>query len=83
LRDNGTTHPLIEARRNLESELDAARAKLRRDGRLDDFRAAVSSLNREVKLFNLRSPLPNFHLHTVDIEREIIDLLIHSRKTDS
>jgi DnaJ homolog subfamily C member 28 len=80
LRDNGVTHPLIEVRRSLESEVDAARTQLY-SGRVDEFRATIRSLNREIKLFNLRSPIPNFHLRVVDIEREV-EAYLESRKTN-
>lgn len=41
LRDNGTSHPLIEARRALEEEVEACRALLKR-GLVADFRARAA-----------------------------------------
>ncbi len=85
LRDHGASHPLIEARRALEQELEASREQLRRawsgyrrfgsDAALraavDAFRAQIRQLNREIKLYNLKAPAPNFHLRVVDGEAEI------------
>ncbi len=78
LRDNGATHPLIEARRALEEEIARLRAALRtsrRNGSWDygvqQFRKQAADLNREIKFNNLRAPIPNFHVHVLDIEAEI------------
>ena len=71
LRDNGVTHPIIEARRAIEAELESIRAQYRRNGRADELATRVKALNREIKLFNLRSPLPNFHLRVIDLQAEI------------
>lgn len=88
LRDNGATHPLIEARRALQAEIDSLRDHLRRawigyrrhgssrawEHALDQFRSGAHDLNRQIKLNNLRTSVPNFHVRTVDIEREIRDI---------
>lgn len=85
LRDASASHPLIEARRALEQELDSGRAQLRRAwmGYLrfgsesawrtaeESFRTRIRQLNREIKLYNLKAPAPNFHLHVVDCDTEI------------
>jgi len=70
LRDNGTSHPLIEARRALEEEVEHCRALLKR-GFIARFRERAAELNRDIKRNNLRSPIPNFQLRTVDIEEEV------------
>jgi hypothetical protein len=74
LRDNGVSHPIIEARRAIEAEREEATRVFLRDRREDCFRERIHSLNREIKLFNLRSPLPNFHLRGIDPEAEIESL---------
>jgi hypothetical protein len=70
-RDNGVAHPLGEARRAIEDELESARAQLRRDGCVETFRTRIRALNREIRLFNLRSPLPNFHIRVIDANSEV------------
>jgi DnaJ family protein C protein 28 len=86
LRDNGATHPLIEARRALEEEAAHLRARLESDWRayrssgiasqweraLEQFRGEVRRLNRQIKLNNLRADISNFHLRTLDAEAEIL-----------
>jgi hypothetical protein len=79
LRDNGVSHPLIEARRAIEAEIEQARRVFLRDRRKDCFRERIRALNREIKLFNLRSPLPNFHLRVVDADAEIESLAFAQR----
>lgn len=88
LRDNGATHPLIEARRALEEEMAACRRRLefaaetrRRRGNqavwkheVDRFRNEATALNREIKLYNLRTPVVNFSLRTLDIDATIEEL---------
>jgi DnaJ family protein C protein 28 len=85
LRDNGATHPLIEARRALQAEIETLCEQLRRawaayrrygssrawEYALETFRSNARELNRHIKLNNLRAAIPNFHVRTVDIEREI------------
>lgn len=85
LRDNGATHPQIEARRALEEEIATLRRNLERawDGFLrhgsraawqramDAFRERATDLNRHIKLNNLRAPIPNFHVRTLEVEAEI------------
>lgn len=71
LRDNGSTHPLLEARRALEDELEAARASYLRDRNRDRFEERLRALNRERRLFNLRTALPNFHLIPIDPHEEL------------
>lgn len=88
LRDNGTTHPLIEARRAIEEEIASCRRRLefaaRSRGKSGSERAweyevtrfcsDAAALNREIKLHNLRTTIPNLALHTIDIERMIQEL---------
>jgi len=85
LRDNGATHPLIEARRALEQEIESCRSELRTGRRVYEqrggseiwdqavqrFRVRVTALNRDIKLNNLRSPIANFALHTLDADAEL------------
>ena len=85
LRDNGVSHPLLEARKAIESETDAARAQLkrawsvfRRTGNaeawgqaLQAFRSAIKQINREIRLFNLKAPSPVLHGLAIDAEQEI------------
>jgi DnaJ homolog subfamily C member 28 len=86
LRDHGVTHPLIEARKAFEAEIEEQRAKLRcawrtrSDGRASEarwakaaaaFRERIHAINREIKLNNLKAPLPNFCIRTVDADDEI------------
>jgi DnaJ family protein C protein 28 len=86
LRDNGSTHPLIEARRALEEEAEACRTQLGRawsakkcgapdkvwDQAVASFRKNAAELNRAIKLNNLRAPIPNLTIRTLDIEAEIL-----------
>jgi DnaJ family protein C protein 28 len=85
LRDNGSSHPLIEARRALESEVDECRIELRRawsshrrypsepawEHACARFRQRIREINRQIKLNNLKAPLPNFHMRVVDAEADI------------
>jgi hypothetical protein len=85
LRDAGSSHPLIEARRALEQEIETGREQLRRAWRAylrfgseqvwraaeETFRIRVRQLHRDIKLYNLKAPAPNFHLHVVDCDAEI------------
>jgi DnaJ family protein C protein 28 len=85
LRDNGSTHPLIEARRALEAEMEACRNELRFAWRLharggaaaawdeavERFRERAGRLNRDIRWNNLRAPIPNFAVQTLDIDAEI------------
>jgi len=86
LRDNGLSHPLIEARRTMEAEAEQCRAELRRawfiyqrSGGSDEawaeavrsFGAQVKEFNREVRTFNLKAPSPVFHGLALDAEEEL------------
>lgn len=85
LRDYGSSHPLIEARRMLEGEAEQYRIELRQAWALyrrylsepqweyatHRFRERIRELNRQIKLNNLKAPLPNFHMRVVDPESEI------------
>lgn len=85
LRDNGATHPSIEARRELEREIESCRAALkhafevRQGGGAESaweyavarFRKDATGLNRSIKLNNLGAPIPNFQVRTMDAEAEI------------
>lgn len=88
LRDNGATHPLIEARRELEQEMAACRRRLefawaaRRKGgsekawqyEVSRYREDVAAVNREIRMYNLRTPIANFALHTVDVDQTIAEV---------
>ena len=85
LRDNGATHPLIEARRELENEIKKSRAALTRawanrqrggteaawEYAVQRFRKDAEELNRSIKLNNLRAPIPNFLVRTLDADAEV------------
>lgn len=85
LIDNGVSHPLIEARRGIAAEAEDARATLRRAWHFrqhsDDeeawteallkFRTRVKAINREVGIFNLKTPSPALHGLAIDIDEEI------------
>lgn len=71
LRDNGASHPVLEARRAIEDELQAARAEWSRTRNEPAFRARIREINREIKLFNLSSPIPQFHLSVIQADSEI------------
>lgn len=71
LRDNGASHPVVEARRAIEDELQAARAEWGRTRNEPAFRARIREINREIKLFNLSSPIPQFHLSVIQADSEI------------
>ncbi len=85
LRDNGVSHPLIEARRAIGSEADEVRADLTRAwqfyGRSRDeeawteallkFRARVKEINRQIRIFNLKTPSPALHGLAIDADAEI------------
>jgi DnaJ family protein C protein 28 len=74
LRDNGATHPILEARRAIEAEVEDMRRQYLRDRRDDRFIERANALNREIRLFNVKSPLPNFHLDRIDAARELAQL---------
>ncbi len=88
LRDNGATHPLIEARNALHEEAAACRAQLKHAWRLrqsgapdaaweqaiSKFQTNVAELNRAIKLNNLRAPIPNLTLRTLDVEAEVREI---------
>lgn len=71
-RDNGVRHPLAEGRQALEAELQDARRELNWLGKEHDFRERIGALNREIRLFNLKAPLPNFHISVIDVESELV-----------
>lgn len=85
LRDNGSTHPLIEAKRALEEELERSRHELRvawkARGRgapegvwieaAARFRMRCAELNRRIRSNNLGVPLMNFEVRMVDADAEI------------
>ena len=85
LRDNDLAHPLLEARKALIAERERARAELQRAFRsyeqsrseqaweeaVGTFRARVKEINREIRLFNLKSPSPALHGLALDAEAEI------------
>ena len=82
LRDNGVSHPLIEARKTIEAERDAARSELLqayRRSRPDEswqeavqtFRTRVREINRQVRIFNLKTPSPALHGLAMDADAEI------------
>ena len=85
LRDNGVSHPLIEARRTMAAERDATRSELKRAWRVYQssrseegwqeavrtFRARVKDINRQVRIFNLKAPSPVLHGLAMDADAEI------------
>ncbi|HLJ46337.1 MAG TPA: DnaJ family domain-containing protein [Bryobacteraceae bacterium] len=85
LRDNGVSHPLIEARKVIEKDAGEARREISRaweiyrQNRSEDtwhdaiqaFRERVKAINREIRLFNLKAPSPAFHGLIIDVDREL------------
>ena|SRR3989442_1335499 len=85
LRDNGVSHPLMEARKALEAERDVARSELRRAWGIYErsqsdegwqeavrtFRARVKDINRQVRIFNLKTPSPALHGLAMDADAEV------------
>ena len=85
LRDNGASHPLIEARKTIEAEHETARNELVRAWRIHRasksrdaweqavqiFRTRVKEINRQVRIFNLKTPSPALHGLAVDADAEI------------
>jgi hypothetical protein len=85
LRDNQSSHPVIEARKALVQELQECREQLRkawtgcRQFRYEPawrraqvtFRDRIRQLNRDIKLYNLKAPAPAFHLQVADCDGEI------------
>ena len=85
LRDNGVSHPLIEARKTIEAEHEAARNDLARAWRIHGvsksweaweeavrvFRTRVKEINRQVRIFNLKTPSPALHGLALDADAEI------------
>jgi DnaJ family protein C protein 28 len=85
LRDNGSSHPVIEARKALDQELQECREQLWRAWKgycrfrhepawrraKENFRGRIQQLNRVIKLHNLKAPAPAFHLRVADCEAEI------------
>jgi DnaJ family protein C protein 28 len=85
LRDNGVSHPLIEARKTMEAERDLTRSELKRAWRIyrrsqseeswqkavGTFRARVKDINRQVRIFNLKTPSPALHGLAMDADAEI------------
>lgn len=88
LRDSGVSHPLIEARKAIENETEAARAQLKQawsvfrstgnaeswEEALQVFRSGIKQINREIRLFNLKAPSPVLHGLVLDAEQEIARL---------
>ena len=98
LRDHGVSHPLVEARKAFESEIEEYRRELRTawrayseygssravwDQAVRQFRAKVQNLNRAIKLSNLKAPLPNFLIPIVDAGAEIRAVAGDAAPTDS
>jgi DnaJ family protein C protein 28 len=85
LLDNGVSHPLIEARRGIAAETEEVRADLTsawqfyRRSRDEEawtvallkFRARVKEINRDVRIFNLKTPSPALHGLAIDTGEEI------------
>jgi len=80
LRDGGFTLPWIERRKEIEAELEAARAALR-GARQEDWQAAVgafrkriSALNKQIRTYNLEVPASRFQMRVVSVEKEIEEI---------
>jgi DnaJ family protein C protein 28 len=85
LLDNGVSHPLIEARRGIAAEAEEIRGDLRSawqfyqrshdeeawSAAMLKFRARVKEINREVRIFNLKTPSPALHGLAIDSDEEI------------
>lgn len=86
LRENGVSHPVIEAVRAVDREVEDMRAGLQNmrrrfkqsgDAReweavCDRFRAEVREFNRRLMLHNLKAPVVNFQRLRLDAEAEIL-----------
>lgn len=85
LREEGLSHPLIEARKAMAAEADQCRAELGRAWRayqhsqsaeawtdaVHKFRDRVKEINRQVRIFNLKAPSPVFHGLVLDADAEV------------
>src|SRR5260370_37845419 len=85
LRENCVLHPLIEARKTIEADQQQIRSELARawgvyrhshseeawQEALRTFRAQVKDLNRQIRIFTLKTPSPALHGLALDAEREI------------
>jgi hypothetical protein len=85
VRDNGASHPLIEARKMIMADAEACRTELARAWRthqgcgneiawrqaVENFRARVKKINRDIRVFNLKAPSPALHGLALDAEAEI------------
>jgi len=85
LRDNESSHPVIEARKALEQELQECREQLRGSWQgycqfryeqvwhraQETFRDRIRQLNRDIKLYNLKAPAPTFQLPVADCDAEM------------
>lgn len=91
VRDNGCSHPLLEARKVIESEAEECRAELARAWRahqsrrgesawlraVESFRARIKQINRDIRLFNLKAPSPALHNLAIDADGEIANIAAH------
>lgn len=91
LRDNGLSHPLIEARRAFAAEAEQCRAELQRAWReyqrsnsevewteaVGIFRTRVRQINREIRIFNLKAPSPALHGLAMDAGAEVARVTQH------
>jgi DnaJ family protein C protein 28 len=91
LRDNGLSHPLIEARKTIADESEQCRAELQHAWReyrrshsevewaeaIGIFRTRVRQLNREVRIFNLKAPSPALHGLAMDADAEVARVTQH------
>jgi DnaJ homolog subfamily C member 28 len=85
LKKNGVSHPLLEARKAFRSEADRSRDELKgawrrfcSGGSPDDwtiavrkFQEQVHSINRQIRIFNLKAPSPALHGLLIDAGEEI------------
>ena len=86
LREEGLSHPLLEARKGISAETQQCREELERawkvsqgagsawDLAVQRFRDRITEINRQVRLFNLKSPSPALHGLVLDADAEIAKL---------
>ena len=92
VRENGCSHPLLEARKVIEADAEECRAELARAWRarqlsadesawqraVDSFRQRVKQINRDIRLFNLKAPSPALHNLALDADLEIANITAHA-----
>ena len=85
LRDNDASHPLLEARRAMQDEIERWREDLRLasmnyrrtsseqawQDALRELRKRAKQINGHIRLFNLKAPSPVLHGLAIDVDAEM------------